>query len=297
MQLATIAAGTTTELVLLGKLGVCRPAVAIDAWPQLRDVGELLRHGQRESLLAQLRALAAGNCSWQPLEPAQLRAPVLRPPKNIMCLGWNYADHARESMHAKNIKGELPEHPVVFTKAASAVNGPFAGIPDHAAVTQELDWEVELGVVIGRDCVGVSVDQAMDCVFGYTVINDVSARDLQARHKQFFLGKSLPGSCPMGPALVTADEIADPQRLQLRCLVNGQVKQDSNTSHQIFTVAEVVSLLSRLVGLEPGDVIATGTPSGVGFARTPPQFLRAGDEVICEIEGIGRLQNTVFRSE
>ncbi len=295
MHLAVVVTDSGSELVLARAGNLCLPSAYFPNWPALADVVALLASAQRPQLLEQLRRLTvAPDAQWRPESEFQLLAPVLRPPKNIMCLGWNYAEHAKESMHAKDIKGELPEHPLVFTKAATAVIGPHAAVPAHQDVTTQLDWEVELGVVIGSHAYGVSEADALHYVFGYTVINDISARDLQARHKQFFLGKSLPGTCPMGPALVTRDEIPDPQNLALRCWVNNVLKQDSNTCHQIFPVARVVSLLSRLVGLEPGDVIATGTPSGVGFARTPPEFLRAGDEVRCDIEGIGSLTNMVM---
>jgi 2-keto-4-pentenoate hydratase/2-oxohepta-3-ene-1,7-dioic acid hydratase in catechol pathway len=152
---------------------------------------------------------------------------------------------------------------------------------------------VELGVIIGTGGKTISGKKALKHVFGYTIINDLSARDLQFRHKQFFLGKSLDGTCPMGPWIVTADEIPDPQNLKLRCRVNGVLKQDSNTRHMIFDIPAIIETLSLGMTLEPGDIISTGTPSGVGFARTPPEFLKPGDTLECEIEGIGVLRNRV----
>jgi len=220
-------------------------------------------------------------------------APIPRPTKNIMCLGWNYADHVSESAQASGRKAEPPKDPVVFTKNITTVTGPYANIPAHGRVTEQLDWEVELGVIIGVGGHAIPRDRALQHVFGYTVINDVSARDLQFRHKQFFLGKSLDGSCPMGPVVVTADEIPDPQNLKLRSWVNGALKQDGHTRDMIFDIATIIETLSRAMTLEPGDIIATGTPSGVGFARTPPEFLKAGDVVECEVEGIGRLVNQI----
>jgi 2-keto-4-pentenoate hydratase/2-oxohepta-3-ene-1,7-dioic acid hydratase in catechol pathway len=227
------------------------------------------------------------------LDSLELLAPIPRPRKNVVCLGWNYAEHVSESAAASGRQPEPPKDPVVFTKSVTSVNGPYADVPAHAGVTAQLDWEVELGVVIGVGGRAIARERAPAHVFGYTVINDVSARDLQFRHKQFFLGKSLDGACPMGPVLVTADAIPDPQNLDLRCWVNGALKQDSNTRHMIFDVATIIATLSRGMTLEPGDVIATGTPSGVGFARTPPEYLRPGDLVECEIAGIGRLRNRV----
>lgn len=245
------------------------------------------------------RELAAGiehtkqNATRLPAGEAEWLAPIPRPRKNIMCLGWNYAEHVSESAAASGRQAETPKDPVVFTKNLTAVNGPYADIPAHTDVTQQLDWEVELGVIIGTGGRAIAPDRALEHVFGYTVINDVSARNLQFRHKQYFLGKSLDGCCPMGPVVVTADEIRDPQNLALRCRVNGAPKQDANTRHMIFDVATIIATLSRGMRLEPGDIIATGTPSGVGFARTPPEYLRPGDIVECEIAGIGHLRNRI----
>jgi 2-keto-4-pentenoate hydratase/2-oxohepta-3-ene-1,7-dioic acid hydratase in catechol pathway len=239
------------------------------------------------------QALAHPSAVTVAADAVELLAPIPKPTKNIICLGWNYADHAQESQAVRGREAELPEHPVVFTKNVTSVNAPFGDIPAQPQVTEQLDWEVELGVVIGIGGRAISPGDALRHVFGYTVINDISARDLQFRHKQFFLGKSLDGACPMGPVIVTADEIPDPQVLDLSSSVNGAVKQSSNTRHQVFQVAKTISILSRGMPLEPGDIIATGTPSGVGFARKPPEFLRPGDVVECEIERIGRLRNRV----
>lgn len=239
------------------------------------------------------RALATSAANRYPLASVTVLAPIPRPRKNIMCLGWNYFEHAKESAAVAGAQANRPEYPIVFTKNVTSVTGPFADISAHAAVTQQLDWEVELGVIIGAGGRDIPEARALEHVFGYTVINDVSARDLQFRHKQYFIGKSLDGACPMGPVIVTADEIPDPQKLNLKSWVNGEVKQDANTRDMIFSVAQIVAMLSRGMTLEPGDIIATGTPSGVGFARHPPEFLGAGDVVECEIEGIGRIRNRV----
>ena len=230
-----------------------------------------------------------------PLTQIRLLAPIPRPRKNILCLGLNYADHAAESSAARGRETSMPDHMVVFTKAVTSVTGPTEDIPYDDTVTSQLDWEVELAVVIGLPGRHIPEDRAMDHVFGYTVINDLSARDLQFRHKQYFLGKSLDHGCPMGPWIVTPDEIPDPQELDLRCWVNGQLKQLGNTRQQIFSVATTIATLSLGMTLEAGDVIATGTPAGVGFARTPPEFLRPGDLVECEVAGIGRLRNRIVR--
>jgi len=243
---------------------------------------ERLRHG-----------LPSMRTNSRPLESLTLLAPIPRPRKNIMCLGWNYAEHVSESAAVSKREANVPTDPVVFTKSVTSVIGHGAAIPLHPEVTSQLDWEVELAVVIGRGGRAIARERALDHVFGYTIINDVSARDLQFRHKQFFLGKSLDGSCPMGPWIVTADEIPDPQALRLQSRVNSVTKQDARTGEMIFDVATIISVISRGMTLEPGDIIATGTPSGVGFARTPPEFLQAGDVVECEIEHIGILRNHV----
>jgi 2-keto-4-pentenoate hydratase/2-oxohepta-3-ene-1,7-dioic acid hydratase in catechol pathway len=199
----------------------------------------------------------------------------------------------KETSAVGNREAKLPEHPIVFTKNVTSVIGPDSEVPYDAAVTEQLDWEVELGVIIGKPGYGIDAERAMEHVFGYTVINDLSARDLQFKHKQFFIGKSLDGTCPIGPWIVTADEIADPHALYLRCDVNGVRKQDSTTGSMIFDLPTIISTLSRGMRLEAGDIIATGTPDGVGFARTPPEFLKPGDEVVCEVENVGVLRNTI----
>jgi 2-keto-4-pentenoate hydratase/2-oxohepta-3-ene-1,7-dioic acid hydratase in catechol pathway len=261
-----------------------------DGWPA--SLLDLIEAGPDtwQRLKAAAPALARG-ASRRPLDTAGLLAPIPRPRKNVMCIGWNYAEHVSESAAASKREDNVPTDPVVFTKNVTSVVGPYDDIPAQPAVTTQLDWEVELGVIIGVGGRGIPRERALAHVFGYTVVDDVSARDLQFRHKQFFLGKSLDGTCPMGPMIVTADEIPDPQNLALRCRVNGVLKQDSSTRHMIFDVATIISVLSRGMALEPGDIIATGTPSGVGFARQPPEYLRTGDVVECEIDGIGLLRN------
>jgi 2-keto-4-pentenoate hydratase/2-oxohepta-3-ene-1,7-dioic acid hydratase in catechol pathway len=225
----------------------------------------------------------------------RLAAPIPEPRRNVFCLGWNYADHSKEAAATRgNLQPKLPVRPIFFTKATTSVLAPEAPIPLHAGATEQLDWEAELGVVLGAGGVDIPRERALAHVFGYTVINDVSARDVQTGHGgQFFKGKSLDGTCPMGPWIVTADEVPDPQNLRIRSRVNGVGKQDGNTSSMIFDIAATVEWLSRGMTLLPGDIIATGTPAGVGFARTPPEFLRAGDVVECEVEGVGLLRNPV----
>jgi 2-keto-4-pentenoate hydratase/2-oxohepta-3-ene-1,7-dioic acid hydratase in catechol pathway len=227
------------------------------------------------------------------LSNVQLAAPIPRPRKNIMCLGWNYAEHEKETARVRGREAKIPEAPVIFTKAPTTVNNPYGNIVIDPSVSEEIDWEAELAVIIGKGGKNIREEDALSHIFGYTILNDVTARDLQSRHKQFFKGKSIDGYCPMGPWIVTADEIADPQQLTVSLRVNGITKQEGNTSMMIFPIRTIIAVLSKGMTLEPGDIIATGTPSGVGFARNPPEFLKAGDVMETEIEGIGTLRNVV----
>ncbi len=243
--------------------------------------------------LEQAQTLIAKGGTSLALNDVRLLAPIPRPLRNIMCLGLNYAEHAQESLAAKGINLRLPDYPIVFTKATTAVTGPFDSIPWDTAVSEQIDWEVELGVILGKSGKNISEQDALSYVYGYTVLNDISARDLQMQGQQFFKGKSLDGSCPIGPYLVTTDEISDPHNLQISCHVNGVTKQESNTKHMIFNIPTTIAYLSKGMTLLAGDIIATGTPSGVGFARTPPEFLTSGDVVECEIESIGIIRNEI----
>jgi len=221
-----------------------------------------------------------------PLKRVRLLAPIPHPARNVFCLGRNYADHAAERGAA------VPEHPVYFTKPGTAVIGPGDDVV-HYAVTSELDYEVELTAVIGTGGRDISRADALKHIFGYTIINDVTARDLQKRHTQWFKGKSLDTFCPMGPVLVTADEIPDPQALSIAMRINGQVRQSSNTSKMIFPLDQCIEVLSLSMTLLPGDLIATGTPDGVGAATG--NYLKAGDRMEAEVEKIGVLANRVVR--
>lgn len=232
-----------------------------------------------------------------PLASATLLAPLDQPRRNVFCVGKNYHDHAEEFSKSGFDKsaqaGEhIPEAPVFFTKPASTIIGPGAPIPRHADVTQQLDYEVEIGVVIGKAGRGIRKADALDHVFGYTIVNDVTARDLQKLHRQWFLGKSLDGFCPMGPYLVTADEF-DAADIEVRCWVNGELRQESNSKQLIFDIPTLIETLSAGIELQPGDVLATGTPAGVGIGFTPPKFLQSGDVVRMEIPRIGVLENEV----
>jgi len=228
-----------------------------------------------------------------PLSAVTLLAPIPRPRKNIVCLGMNYAAHALESARARGNPEVLPRYPVFFTKAPTAVIGPDATVPLHEDVTAQLDWEVELAFVISRLAKRVPDAEALQYIYGYTVMNDVSARELQAQHQQFFRAKSLDGTAPLGPWLVTADEIPDPHALGIRLRLNGRLMQDSNTSDLIFKIPTIIATLSSGMTLEPGDIISTGTPAGVGMGMMPQQWLKDGDVMEAGIDGIGTLRNTV----
>jgi 2-keto-4-pentenoate hydratase/2-oxohepta-3-ene-1,7-dioic acid hydratase in catechol pathway len=237
------------------------------------------------------RDAASGEASGVQLGNVRLLAPIPRPQRNVVCVGLNYSEHVAESKSV--VDATPPTSPVFFTKPPSTVIGPDAPIPWHANVSIAIDWEVELAVIIGRECRDVTESTALDVVFGYTVANDVTARDLQQKHQQWYKGKGLDGFCPLGPVIVTADEIPDPQTLDLSLRVNGVEKQRSNTRFQIFSVARLISEWSAGMTLYPGDILLTGTPSGVGVGRTPPEFLKPGDMVEAEVAGIGVLRNTV----
>lgn len=228
------------------------------------------------------------------VESPVLLAPLPRPKKNVFCVGRNYAEHIAEGARAQNTKIAVTEVPVYFTKPCTAVIGPNAAIPIFPHVSAQIDYEVELAVVIGRPGRDIPRDRAYDHIWGYTILNDITARDVQRRHGgQYFKGKGLDGSCPLGPVVVTRDEMTDPQNVGLRTLVNGELRQSNTTAQMIFDIPTLIASLSEGLTLEPGDILATGTPSGVGYAMEPPTFLKDGDEVICEIDGIGRLANPV----
>jgi 2-keto-4-pentenoate hydratase/2-oxohepta-3-ene-1,7-dioic acid hydratase in catechol pathway len=250
-----------------------------------RPVHEAWEYGRRLVDHQAIEELARRKLAY-PLKRVRLLAPIGAPGRNVFCLGRNYADHAAERGAA------VPEHPVYFTKPDTAVVGPGDDVVHHA-VTTELDYEVELAVVIGTGGRDIARADALTHVFGYTVINDVTARDLQKRHTQWFKGKSLDTFCPMGPVLVTADEIPDPQALAISLRVNGQTRQQSHTSRMIFPVAQCIEVLSQSLTLLPGDIIATGTPDGVGAASG--NFLKPGDRVEAEVEGIGVLANRIVK--
>ncbi|MDI6857557.1 MAG: fumarylacetoacetate hydrolase family protein [Dehalococcoidia bacterium] len=250
---------------------------ALDEARRLTDyVAQRLESGEGELLLSEGLLLPAAE--------TRLAAPVPNPSK-VVAIGLNYRDHAREQ------GARIPDRPIIFAKFPTSVIGPGDEIVWDPALTEQVDYEAELAFVIGRAARNVPPEHAYDYIAGYTCLDDVSARDLQFGDRQWVRGKSLDTFCPIGPVLVTTDEIADPHNLRIRALLNGEVMQDSNTSELIFGVPELVAFISRAFTLLPGDVVATGTPHGVGMFRDPPVFMKDGDRIVIEIEGIGRLEN------
>jgi 2-keto-4-pentenoate hydratase/2-oxohepta-3-ene-1,7-dioic acid hydratase in catechol pathway len=230
-----------------------------------------------------------------PMESAELRAPIPRPARNVFCVGWNYSEHFEEgkSFRGQTSAQEIPEYPSLFSKNPATVIGPDAAIAFPAPHSTQLDWEAELAVVIGKGGRDIAETDAMSHVFGYTCANDISVRDVQRRHgQQWFKGKNFDTHLPMGPWIVTADDL-DPSDLAIASRVNGVTKQDSRTRYMVFKIPRLIAELSAGCELWPGDLIITGTPAGVGFARKPPEYLAVGDTVEVEIEGIGILRNTV----
>ncbi|MGV0006084.1 MAG: fumarylacetoacetate hydrolase family protein [Candidatus Porifericomitaceae bacterium WSBS_2022_MAG_OTU9] len=288
MKLATCSYKDQELIGILEQTEVVLPSL-VSGWAGPSDMLGIIAAGL--PCLDQLRQ-AAQSAPRVAVAELKLLAPIPRPPRNIICLGMNYLDHLME-INDGNPDAPRPEHLIAFTKAATCVCGQDAVVPWDDSISKRLDWEVELGMVIGKPGHKISRENAMQHVFGYTIVSDITARDLQKRHQQFYLGKSLRNSCPIGPCIVTADEFEDPQKLRLICRVNGETKQDGTTADQIFDLATTISVLSRTPDLLTGDIIATGTPGGVGFARKPPEYLQPQDVVECEIEGIGVLRHSI----
>jgi 2-keto-4-pentenoate hydratase/2-oxohepta-3-ene-1,7-dioic acid hydratase in catechol pathway len=279
--------------------GVLHLAAAAAAAGETADLSSLLaiiRGGEAAIAACQRLAARAGQGSGPGLLPAaqvQKLAPIPAPARNVFCVGRNYVDHVKEGAVARGSDLKLPEVPQFFTKATHTVIGPGAEVRLDRRVTQKLDYEVELAVIMGRGGRDIAASAAFEHIFGYTVANDVTARDLQRRHEQWFKGKSLDTTCPLGPVILTRDEVEDPKSLELSLSVNGQERQRARVEQMIFDIPTIIASLSAGLTLEPGDIIATGTPSGVGFAMTPPQYLHDGDEMVARIDRIGELRNRV----
>lgn len=283
-----------------GVLDVAAVATDLLGEPLPSDMLDLIDLGEPALATARRAVVAASGPStgadlWQPIERVAVIAPIPRPRKNVFCVGRNYRLHILEGARARGVEPKLPEVPEFFSKPPTTVIGHDEEITWKDWVTQQLDYEVELAVIVGRRSVDLQPEHALDAVFGYTIVNDVSARDLQKAHGQWFKGKGLDTSCPMGPVITTADEFGDPSGHRVTLRVNGKTRQNSNTADMLFSVGRILASLSSGLTLEPGDVVATGTPSGVALGMEPQRWLEDGDVVEAEIEGIGTLRNRVVR--
>jgi 2-keto-4-pentenoate hydratase/2-oxohepta-3-ene-1,7-dioic acid hydratase in catechol pathway len=295
MRLATFDAGAGP------RIGIHDPGEAafVDlsvAAPELpRDMLGLIALGAQG--LAAARQAASGQLGRVPASKVRLLAPIPRPLRNLFCVGTNYHEHAREfhssGFDASAGKEAVPDVPIIFTKPPSCVIGPGAAIPAHLDPTKSVDYENELTVVIGKGGRGIARASAFEHVYGYTIVNDVTARTLQQRHRQWFIGKSMDGFCPMGPVILTADEVPEVGKLHLVTRVNGAVRQDALLADLIFDIPSLIETISTGIALQPGDLIATGTPSGVGIGFRPPRYLKKGDCVSLTIDPIGELSNPV----
>ncbi|MGV0908890.1 fumarylacetoacetate hydrolase family protein [Martelella sp. FOR1707] len=302
MKLVTYRGHVSAE----GRLGVVQNGLVIDVEGLGEAVGEIFAGSMLELIDQGPDALAALRSALKetdgarppgiavPLENVRLLAPIPRPRKNIFGIGLNYVEHVAESAKSLDTSKDLPKQPVVFSKPPTAVIADGEAIQHNAAMTQQLDWEVELAVIIGKRATRIAKDDAMSHVFGYSVINDVSARD-NRRAGQWIFSKGQDTFCPFGPMIVTADDIADPHNLDLWLKKNGEEKQRSNTRHLLFDIPTLISDISSGITLEPGDIIATGTPSGVGAGRDPQEWMWPGDVIECGVDGIGVLRNPVVR--
>ncbi len=292
----------TREFDQVHRLGLLRPdGCVVDLYEHGRqlsptlpfDPGSMLSLIQAgPSTLPRLADLLQAPCPPLPLESVHLLAPIPRPRRNVFCVGWNYLEHFAEGARVRQDQRELPAHPAFFTKTPTSLTGPYDPIRLDPSVSEKMDWEVELAVVIGRPGRNIPEDRALDHVFGYAVMSDVTARDIQRRHVQWFKGKSLDATSPLGPWIATKEEV-HPEDLRVITRVNGAVKQDSSTKQTYFKIPRLIAELSLGMALEPGDILSTGTPSGVGFARTPPEYLKPGDVLETEIVGLGTLRNRV----
>jgi 2-keto-4-pentenoate hydratase/2-oxohepta-3-ene-1,7-dioic acid hydratase in catechol pathway len=290
MKFVTFKSGSEERLGILNdQKGVLDLSKADPSLP--KDMLSFIAAGQ--SALDGAKKAAGAADGWQPLSSVKLMAPIPHYKKNVFCVGRNYKLHIEEGARARGVPVAFPPVPEFFSKPPTTVIGHGDDVLWNSKVTQQLDYEIELGIVIGKKCTNLSVEEALSVVFGYTIGNDVSARELQKNHGQWFKGKSLDTSCPLGPNITTADEFGDTSGHQLVLKVNGEVRQDSNTSDMLFNCAQIVSSLSQGVTLEPGDTIITGTPSGVALGMTPQAWLKDGDVMELSITGIGTLVNKV----
>lgn len=290
MRLVTFKDAKGTRIGALDDAGKVLDLLAVDA-SLPRDMLALIAGGD-----ATLAAARAAETKAPIAEGATILAPIPRPSKNIFCVGKNYREHAKEFANSgfdATAKEVVPEAPVVFSKPPTSVIGPHDAIPSFLDTSDSTDYEGEIAVVIGKGGRGISEADAHAHIFGYTIVNDVTARTLQHKHRQWILGKGIDGFCPMGPAIVTADAAGVPPKLSISTWVNGELRQRASVDDLIFGIPTLIATISAAITLEPGDIIATGTPAGVGIGFTPPRFLKPGDKIRIEVPGIGVLENPV----
>lgn len=273
--------------------GILRMDDVFDLSPSFDSLLAIIDGGA--AALASARRLADEADPIAKLDKIRLQAPIPQPRRSVFATGWNYHDHFEEGRDKRDDeRDEIPDYPTFFTKASTTVIGPTDPVPHDAALSDRIDYEAEIAVVIGRGGRSIPAEAALDHVFGYTLANDVTARDIQRRHgNQWDKGKSIDASCPLGPVIVTADEIGDPQALELRCWVNGEIRQQASTAAMAFPIASIIEHLSSGMTLVPGDILLTGTPAGVGYVMEPPRFLEPGDTVEVSSPQIGELRNPV----
>ena len=296
MKFLTLEAGQLGALIDDTVVDIAEAERALSSAVEIAHVQALVAAG--DAVAAEVWALAqqarAESVACRPFAEVRPQAPIPEPLRNILCLGKNYLEHAQEVGAKMQQSTRPPEHPIIFTKATTSVTAPGEPIPAYQELTQKLDYEAELALVIGKGGRDISEADAWGHVFGYTAINDVSARDLQKTHYQWFRAKSLDGFAPMGPVLVHHSVMPAPQDITVKCFVNGELRQSETFDRLIFDVPRIIATLSSGMTLLPGDIIATGTPAGVGMGFTPPKYLQPGDEVVVDVTGVGELRNPVI---
>jgi len=295
MKFLTLEAGQLGALIGDTVVDIAEAERALSSPVEIASVQALVAAG--DTVAAEVWSLAqqaqAANIACHPLAEVRPQAPIPEPLRNILCLGKNYVEHAQEVGAKMQQSTRPPEHPIIFTKATTSVTAPGDPIPAYQELTQKLDYEAELVLVIGKGGRDISEADAWDHVFGYTALHDVSARDLQKIHSQWFRAKSLDGFAPMGPVLVHHSVMPAPKDITVQCFVNGELRQSETFDHLIFDVPRIIATLSSGMTLLPGDIIATGTAAGVGMGFTPPKYLQPGDKVVVDVTGVGELCNPV----
>lgn len=295
MKFLTLEGGQLGALIDDTVIDIPAAAEALSETCPARTLRALVEAGDGEAELAWALALRAHEQGVAVRAFADVKpgAPLGEPRRNILCLGKNYLEHAQEVAKKMNVSGDAPAQPIIFTKATTAVIGPGEPVPAYPELTAKLDYEAELALIIGKGGRDIAPERAWDHVFGYTAINDISARDLQKNHMQWFRAKSLDGFAPMGPVVVHRSAMPEPRHIEVKCSVNGEPRQHATFDQLIFDVPTIIAILSSGMTLLPGDIIATGTPAGVGMGFRPPKYLQAGDEMVVEVTGVGPLRNPV----